>query len=48
MVKVYKAGRVVIVLSGRFAGKKGIVIKSNDEGTSDRPYEHALIAGIAR
>merc|ERR1712168_976184 len=48
MVKVYKAGRVVIVLSGRFAGKKAIVLKSNDEGTQDRPYEHALIAGIER
>ena len=47
-MKVYKSGRVVIVLSGRFAGKKAIVVKSNDEGTSDRPYEHALVAGIAR
>merc|ERR1712168_1673072 len=36
MVKVYKQGRVAIVL------------KANDEGTSDRPYEHALIAGIER
>merc|ERR1739845_169838 len=36
MVKVYKQGRVVIVL------------EANDEGTSDRPYEHALIAGIER
>merc|ERR1711921_31385 len=48
MVKVYKPGRVVIVLSGRHAGKKAIVLKSNDEGTADRPYEHALIAGIER
>ena len=48
MVKVYKQGRVVIVLSGRYAGKKAIVIKANDDGTQDRPYEHAIIAGIAR
>uniref|UniRef100_A0A6A7FP21 Large ribosomal subunit protein eL27 n=2 Tax=Hirondellea gigas TaxID=1518452 RepID=A0A6A7FP21_9CRUS len=48
MVKVYKQGRVVIVLSGSYAGKKALVVKSNDEGTTDRPYEHALIAGIAR
>merc|ERR1711915_884652 len=48
MVKVYKPGRVVIVLSGRQAGKKAIVIKSNDDGTQDRPYEHALVCGIDR
>merc|ERR1712226_1279662 len=44
MVKVYKQGRVVILLTG----KKAIVIKSNDDGTQDRPYEHALVAGIER
>merc|ERR1711921_45424 len=48
MVKVYKPGRVVILLGGRHAGKKAIVIKSNDDGTQDRPYEHALVAGIER
>ncbi|XP_045600427.1 large ribosomal subunit protein eL27 [Procambarus clarkii] len=46
MVKVYKPGRVVILLTGKQAGKKAIVIKSNDDGTQDRPYEHALVAGI--
>ncbi|MCL4161141.1 UNVERIFIED_CONTAM: hypothetical protein GTU68_062480 [Idotea baltica] len=48
MVKIYKPGRVVICLSGKMAGKKAIVVKSNDEGTQDRPYEHALVAGIHR
>ncbi|XP_064090420.1 large ribosomal subunit protein eL27-like isoform X2 [Macrobrachium nipponense] len=48
MVKVYKPGRVVILLGGRHAGKKAIVIKSNEDGTQDRPYEHALVAGIER
>ncbi|KAG7163738.1 60S ribosomal protein L27-like [Homarus americanus] len=48
MVKVFKPGRVVILLTGRRAGKKAIVIKSNDDGTQDRPYEHALVAGIER
>lgn len=48
MVKVYKPGRVVILLAGKQAGKKAIVIKSNDDGTQDRPYEHALVAGIER
>ena len=48
MVKIYKTGRVVICLSGKMAGRKGIVLKSYDEGTQDRPYEHALVAGIDR
>merc|ERR1712098_855442 len=39
---------VFIMLGGQHAGKKAIVLKSNDDGTSDRPYEHALVAGIER
>jgi len=46
MGKIMKPGRVVILLNGRFAGRKGVVVKSYDEGTSDRPYGHALVAGI--
>ena len=48
MGKIMKGGKVVILLSGRFAGRKGIIIKSNDEGTTDRPYGHCLVAGIDR
>ena len=40
--------QVAIVLSGRRAGKKVVVIKQNDEGTKDRPYPHAIVAGIER
>jgi large subunit ribosomal protein L27e len=38
----------VIVLSGRHAGKKAVVIKTFDDGNSDKRYPHCLIAGIAR
>merc|ERR1712198_581391 len=48
MVKIYKPGRVVILLTGKHAGKKAIVVKSNDDGTQERPYEHALVTGIDR
>ncbi|EIW79625.1 60s ribosomal protein l27 [Coniophora puteana RWD-64-598 SS2] len=48
MPKVYKPGKVAIVLQGRQAGKKVVVIKQNDEGTKDRPYPHAIVAGIER
>jgi hypothetical protein len=40
--------QVAIVLSGRQAGKKVVVIKQLDEGTKERPYPHAIVAGIER
>lgn len=46
MGKILKAGRVAIVLNGKFAGRKAVVIKSYDDGTADRPYGHALVAGV--
>lgn len=40
-----KPGKVVIVLNGRFAGRKAVVVKNFDEGTKERPYAHALVTG---
>ncbi|KAF8810252.1 hypothetical protein BYT27DRAFT_7161881 [Phlegmacium glaucopus] len=48
MVKVYKPGKVAIVLQGRQAGKKVVVIKQLDEGTKEKPFPHAIVAGIER
>merc|ERR1712110_1045675 len=48
MGKIMKQGKVVLVLSGRFAGRKAIIVKPNDEGTADKAFGHALIAGIDR
>jgi large subunit ribosomal protein L27e len=48
MPKIYKPGKVAIVLQGRQAGKKVVVIKQYDDGTKDRPYPHAVVAGIER
>ncbi|KAF8199458.1 ribosomal L27e protein family-domain-containing protein [Pholiota molesta] len=48
MVKVYKPGKVAIVLQGRQAGKKVVVIKQLDEGTNARKFPHAIVAGIER
>mmetsp|Transcript_3688 Transcript_3688/g.7891 ORF Transcript_3688/g.7891 Transcript_3688/m.7891 type:complete len:157 (-) Transcript_3688:76-546(-) len=43
-----KSGKVVIVLAGRYAGKKAIIVKAYDEGSKERPFPHALVAGIDR
>merc|ERR1712038_504241 len=48
MVKFMKPGKVVIVLAGKYAGKKAIIVKQQDDGTQDRAYGHALVAGIER
>ena len=43
-----KTGKVVIVLNGRFAGRKAVVIRTFDDGAKDRKFGHALVAGIDR
>jgi len=43
-----EAGKVVIVLQGRHAGKKAVVVKTFDDGNSDRRFSHCLVAGLAR
>lgn len=48
MPKIFKSGKVCVVLSGRYAGKKVVVIKQFDEGTKERPYGHCLVAGVER
>jgi hypothetical protein len=39
---------VVILLTGRYAGKKAVIVKNQDDGTSGRPYGHAIVAGLAK
>jgi large subunit ribosomal protein L27e len=43
-----EAGKVVIVLAGRHAGKKAVVVKTFDDGNSDKRFSHCLVAGLAR
>eukprot|EP00300_Choanocystis_sp_HF-7_P036727 c52623_g1_i1.p1 GENE.c52623_g1_i1~~c52623_g1_i1.p1 ORF type:complete len:151 (+),score=7.34 c52623_g1_i1:39-455(+) len=46
MVKFLKPQKVVILLNGRYAGRKGVIIKNFDDGVNGRQYGHALVAGI--
>merc|ERR1711974_221053 len=48
MGKIMKQGKVVLVLAGRYAGRKAIIVKPTDDGTTDKPFGHALVAGIDR
>lgn len=46
--KFLKPGKVVVMLKGRMAGKKAVIVKSSDDGTPDRPYGHCIVAGIMK
>lgn len=48
MGKIMKTGKVVLVLGGRYAGRKAIIMKTFDDGTSDKQFGQALVAGIDR
>ena len=47
MGKFYKAGKVVVVLNGKNAGAKGIIVKAF-ESTKDRKYPHCLVVGLSK
>ena len=40
--------KVVILLTGRYAGKKAVIVKNYDDGTSGRNYGHAIVCGLAK
>ncbi|KAK9366339.1 ribosomal L27e protein family-domain-containing protein [Lipomyces kononenkoae] len=46
--KFLKQGKVAIVVNGRYAGKKVVIIKPQDDGTKSHPFGHALVAGVER
>jgi large subunit ribosomal protein L27e len=43
MGRFMKPGKVVLVLGGRYAGRKAVIIKNYDEGTQEKQYGHALV-----
>ncbi len=48
MKKFLKPGKIVIMLTGKYAGKKAVILKVFYEGSKDRKFGHALVAGISR
>lgn len=45
---VLQPQKVVILLTGRYAGKKAVIVRSYDEGTSGRKYGHAVVCGLSK
>ena len=43
-----KPGKAVILLQGRYAGRKAVIVRSFDDGVKDRHYGHCLVAGVAK
>mgnify|MGYP006234161769 CR=1 FL=1 len=48
MGKIIKSGKVVVMLAGRYAGRKAIVVRTYDDGNDSRKFGHCLVAGIDR
>ena len=42
---VLKDGKIVVLLQGRYAGKKAVILKTDDEGGKERSYGHCVVAG---
>merc|ERR1712224_271706 len=43
-----KDGKIVVLLQGRYAGKKAVILKTDDEGSKERSYGHCVVAGVAK
>ncbi|XP_044947598.1 60S ribosomal protein L27-like [Hordeum vulgare subsp. vulgare] len=48
MVMFLKPAKAMILLPGRYAGKKAVIVRVFEEGTRDRPYGHCLVTGLAK
>ena len=48
MPKFLRPGKAVVLLNGRHAGKKAVIVKTQDEPSKTRPYGSATVIGISR
>ena len=40
--------KVIILLTGRYAGKKAVIIRNHDDGTTNRKYGHAEVLVLTK
>lgn len=43
-----KPAKIVILLQGKYAGKKAIILQNHDNGTNKHSYGHCVVAGIEK
>ncbi|KAL3379940.1 hypothetical protein AABB24_000542, partial [Solanum stoloniferum] len=48
MVKFWKPNKALIILQGKYAARKAMIIREFKEETRDRPYGHCLVAGVSK
>ena len=48
MGKAIKTGRVVVILAGKYAGKKAVIMNINEEGTDKHKFPHAVVVGVEK
>ena len=44
---IIKSGKVVVLLQGRYAGRKAVVVKAHEDGSSDRKFSHCIGKNVA-
>lgn len=47
-MKFLKPGKVVILTSGRYAGRKAVIVQNTNAKNKERQYGHSLIAGMKK
>merc|ERR1712039_391379 len=48
MTKFLKPGKVAIIIHGRYAGRKAIIVKSFDHGSPMKRFSHSLVVGLSK
>ena len=48
MVKCLKPGKVVVILNGKYAGKKAVLVKVNETATDKHKFPHAIVCGVEK
>ena len=48
MVKCLKPGKVVVILNGKYAGKKAVIVRVNETATDKHKFPHAIVCGVER
>lgn len=48
MGKCLKNGKVVVILNGKYAGKKAVIVNVNETATNKHKFPHAVVCGIEK